>query len=191
MGNSVIIPHIFGTIALLTMFFTVGTYYDGFFTTLNEEAYRAQLGEVSEYVSSNLIDLVVLSRLSDGDLFLVKSFEVPMEIGDRFYRMSLKEMQSPQGEDLLKVVSEIESLDIYATADLPWPKSNYIQIYTDQSITTRYGDDIEIRSNITSNGAESRMAKTGEPATLIVWCHKTDNVTTIGLGILDRPEGGG
>lgn len=191
MGNSVVIPHIFGTIALLTMFFTVGTYYNGFFTTLNEEAYRAQLGQVSEYISSNLIDLVVLSRLSDEDLFLVKTVDVPLEIGERFYRISLKEMQSPYGEDVLKVISEIESLDIYSTADLPWPKSTYIQIYTNQSISTRYGADIEIRANITSNRAESRMAETGEPATLIVWCQKTDDVTTIGLGVLDRPEGGG
>ncbi|MFP3952063.1 MAG: hypothetical protein ACLFVP_08010 [Candidatus Bathyarchaeia archaeon] len=191
MGNSVAIPHIFGTVALLTMFFTVGTYYNGFFTTLNEEAYRAQMGQVSEYLSSNLIDLVVLSRLSEGDLFLVKTIDVPLEIGDRFYRISLEEMQSPLGEDLLKVVSEIESLDIYSTADLPWPKSTYMQIYTNQSISTRYGDSIEIRANITSNGVERRMAETGEPATLVVWCHKTDDVTIIGLGVLDRVEGGG
>lgn len=191
MGNSVIIPHIFGTIALLTMFFTVSTYYNGFFTNLNQEAYKAQLGQVSEYISSNLIDLVVLSRLSNEDLFLVKTIEVPLEIGKRFYNISLKEMQSPYGEELLNVVSEINSLDIYSTADLPWPSNTYIQIYSNQSINTRYGDSIEIHSTISSNGVESRVAQTGESASLIVWCHKTGNVTTIGLGVLDKAEGGG
>ncbi len=186
MGNSVVIPHIFGTIALLSMFFTVGTYYNGYFTQLNREAYQAQLGQVSEYISSNLIDLVVLSRLSDEDVFLVKTIEVPLEIGNRFYRISLKEMQSPYGEDTLNVVSELESLGVYSTADLPWPKNPYIEIYSNQNITTKYGERINLSYNITSN-----MAKTGESKFLIVWCRKADNSITLGLGVLDRSEEAG
>jgi hypothetical protein len=180
----VVIPHIFGTIALLSMFFTVGTYYDGFFTQLNREAYHAQLGQVSEYVSSNLIDLVVLSRLSEEDVFLVKTIDIPSEIGNRFYRVTLLEMQSAYGEDTLKVVSKIESLDIYATSDLPWPKSSYIDIYSNQSITTRYGDSLGISYNVTSNTANK-----DESIYLVVWCQKTDDMITLGLGDLDRSEG--
>lgn len=190
MGNSVIIPHIFGTIALLTMFFTVGTYYNGFFATLNQEAYQAQLGQVSEYISSNLIDLVVLSRLSKEDLFLVKTVEIPREVGNRFYTVTLKEVQSSYGEELLKVVAEIDSQGVYSTADLPWPKSTYIQIFSNQSISTKYNENIEIMGNITSNAAEFRTAETGEPYTLIVWCHKADDVITLGLGLLKRSEVG-
>jgi hypothetical protein len=185
MGNSVVIPHIFGTIALLSMFFTIGTYYNGFFVQLNREAYEAQLGQVSEYISSNLIDLVVLSRLSDGDAFLVKTVEVPSEIGNRFYRICLKEMKSLHGEDTLNVVSELESLGVYSTADLPWPKNSYIEIYSNQSISTKYGERINLSYNITSN-----MAKTCESEFLIVWCSKVDNSITLGLGVLDRSEEG-
>lgn len=190
MGNSVIIPHIFGTVALLTMFFTVGTYYNGFFLNLNEEAYRAQLGQVSEYISSNLIDLVVLSRLSDEDLFLIKTVDIPLEIGKRFYTVSLIEMQSPNGEDLLKITSEVDSLNLYSTANFPCTKNSYIQIYSNQTISTRYGQDIDLRSNFTSNGAEIKSAQTGEAATLIVWCNKENDVITLGLGVLTRSEAG-
>jgi len=191
MGNSVIIPHIFGTVALLTMFFTVGTYYNGFFLNLNEEAYRAQLGQVSDYISSTMIDLVVLSRLSDNDLFLIKTVKIPLEIGKRFYSVRLVEMQAPNGDELLRVVSEIDSLDIYSTSDLPWSKSQYLQIYSNQSISTNYGEDIELKANFTSNGAEIRSAETEESATLLVWCHKENDIITLGLGVLSRPGAGG
>jgi hypothetical protein len=183
MGNSVVIPHIFGTIALLSMFFTVGTYYNGFFNQLNSEAYKAQLRQVSEYVSSNLIDLVVLSRLSSRDVFLVKTIDVPSEIGNRFYRISLLEVQSSYREDTLKVASELESLGIYSTADLPWPKSSYIDIYNNQSITTRYGDGLDISYNVTSN-----MANKNEHVQLVVWCQKIDNLIILGLGVLESSE---
>jgi hypothetical protein len=183
MGNSVVIPHIFGTIALLSMFFTIGSYYEGFFAKLKMEAYQVQLGQVSEYISSNLIDLVILSRLSDEDTFLVKTVDVPQEIGNRFYRVSLLEMKSVFGEDSLKVVSELESLGIYSMSDLPWTTSHYIEIFSNQSITTRYGDSLDISNNITSS-----MANKEGFIQLVVWCHKTDDVITIGLGILDKSE---
>lgn len=184
MGDSVVIPHIFGTIALLTMFFTVGTYYDGFFTQLNREAYQAQLGQVSEYISSNLIDLVVLSRLSDEDVFLVKTIDIPSEIGNRFYRITLLEMQSTYGEDALRIVSELESLGVYSKADLPWYKSSYIDIYSNQSISTRYGSSLDISYNVTSN-----MASLDESIQLVVWCQKTADTIILGLGVLESSEG--
>jgi hypothetical protein len=51
-ADSTIIPHIFGTIALISMFLVVGKYYNGLFATLSNEAYKAQLGQVSDYVAS-------------------------------------------------------------------------------------------------------------------------------------------
>lgn len=191
MGNSVIIPHIFGTIALITMFFSVGSYYNGLYVDLNRQASKAQLGQVADYVSSNIIDLVVLSQLTERDVFLVKYIKVPLYIGNRYYNLSLIEMPSAYtGEELLKVYTEIDADHIYSTSELPWSKTPVLQIYGNQSITTRYGGDIELRQHVMSNGAESRSAETGDSCSLVIWCSVSGNSTTVGLGVLSLVRGG-
>jgi hypothetical protein len=117
---------------------------------------------------------------------LVKHVNVPSYIGGRLYNISIEEIPSTySGENLLKILTDCGSLGVYSTSGLPCPKSTQIQIYESQNITTRYNGQIELHREIFSNDAERRAAQTGELATLILWCHKSENSLTIGLGVLD------
>jgi hypothetical protein len=184
-GNSVIIPHIFGTIALITMFFSVGSYYNGLHVDMNREASKTQLGQVADYISSNIIDLVVLSQLTKEEVFLVKKIKLPLYVGEHYYNISLIEMPSTYtGEELFKVYTEIETEYIYSTSELPWAKSPALQIFSNQSISTRYDNDIELHTHVMSNGADRRAAETGDICSLVIWCCKSENSTIVGLGVL-------
>jgi len=182
-ADSTIIPHIFGTCALIMLFFAVGTYYNGFFTNLNSEAYRAQLGQVADYLSSNIIDLVTLSQLTEGDQFLVKVVEMPTFIGERVYNISLTTMTPSYGDaDLIRIITRIDALNIYATSDLPWSLNSNIRIYTDQTPHAH----MSFNKTLTSDAAIGQAAKTKKPAAMMVWCLKENNNITIGLGVMER-----
>ena len=179
MGDSVIIPHVIGTAALLVMFFTVGTYYDWYFTDLSREAYRVQLGQVADYISSNIVDLVTLGQLTDRDQFLTKEIEIPRVIADKLYNISLLVMTPSYGDnDVIRVLVRIDSLDIYASSDMPWSANSNIHICNNQTI-----NNITVRSNLLSDAAASKAAQEKKPAKIVVCCLKTSENFAVGLGV--------
>lgn len=187
-ADSVIIPHVFGTIALLSMFFIVGTYYNGLFTKLHSEAYQAQLGQVGDYVSSEIIDLVILSRLPEGDQFLVKEIAPPTFIGEKVYNISIIVMEPSYGDaDVIRVVTRIDALNIYSVSDLPWSVDGNIQIYTGQDITPP--PNVTLTRYLLSDAGIGRSAQIDGCASMIIWCSKAENNVTIGLGVTDRIKG--
>lgn len=180
-----IIPHVIGTSALLIMFFTVSTYYTGFFNRLHSEAYRAQLGQVSDYLASSILDLETLSRIAEVDQFLVKDVEPPPFIGDRVYTISLITMTPSYGDtELIRVVATIDALNIYAISDLPWSLDSNVEIYTNQTVTHPY--NLTLTNTLLSDAAVGRAAQIAGAASMVVWCYKADGTTIIGLGVMDR-----
>jgi len=93
MPDSTVIPHVLGTIALISIFLAMEAYYDGFYAKLSEEAYEAQLRQVAEYVASNFIDLVVVAQVAEGEVFMVKRLDIPRFIGGKPYNITLTEIQ--------------------------------------------------------------------------------------------------
>jgi hypothetical protein len=188
MADSTVIPHVIGTSAILMLFFVVANYYNGFYTNLNSEAYSAQLGQVGEYISSTLIDLVTLSQLTESDQFLTKDIAIPTTIGEKIYNISLITMTPSYGEaELMRVFTSIDPLNIYATSDLPWSMNSSVRIYVGQ--TVKKPSDITISRHLLSDAALSRAAQTDGFAKIIVWCDKNAENTTIGLGVWDLPGG--
>lgn len=186
-ADSVIIPHIFGTVAIVTMFFIVGTYYDGFFTTLHSEAYRAQLGQVADYVASNMIDLVTLIQLTEEDQFLVKDIEPTTFIGEKVYNISIITMFPSYGDtEVIRVVTRIDALNLYSVSDLPWSLNANIQIYTNQTIVNPYEGVLTLSSHLPSDAAVSKAAQIDGAASMVIWSSKSGGVITIGLGVMDR-----
>jgi len=186
-ADSVIIPHIFGTVAIVTMFFIVGTYYDGFFTTLHSEAYRAQLGQVADYVASNMIDLVTLIQLTEEDQFLVKDIEPTTFIGEKVYNISIITMFPSYGDtEVIRVVTRIDALNLYSVSDLPWSLNANIQIYTNQTIVNPYEGVLTLSSHLLSDAVVARAAQIDGAASMVIWSSKSGGVITIGLGVMDR-----
>lgn len=136
MAGSTSITHIIGTTSVILLFFVVGSYYNGYFTELNVEAYKAQLGQVAEYYAANMNDLVVLGSLTENSVFLSKEVVTPSSIGERIYNISLTKMTSSDGDkQVFSVVVSIDSLNIFAIADMVWSPNLNIQLYTNQAIT--------------------------------------------------------
>lgn len=184
MADSVIIPHIVGTVALLMMFFSVGIFYQDYYTNLHEKAYEAQLNQVANYVASNLVDLVAINQMISGDKCLIKTIEIPYSIGENLYNISLIPMTSSTGSvNVIKVVAFIEKLNLYAMVDLPWSVDSNILIYSNQSIPR---SDLFPLNNIVSNKASSDSHRTGKPISMIVWSLKEGDQIVIGFGTLDR-----
>ncbi|MBS7631388.1 hypothetical protein KEJ47_07435 [Candidatus Bathyarchaeota archaeon] len=184
MANSVIIPHIVGTVALLMMFFSVGTFYQDYYTNLHEKAYEAQLNQVANYVASNLVDLVSLNQMISGDKCLVKTIEIPYSIGENLYNVSLIPMISSGGDiNVIRVIAFIEKMNLYAMVDLPWSVDSSIMVYTNQTLPR---SDIFPLNNIVSNKASADSRRTGKPVSMVVWSLKEGDRIVIGLGTLDK-----
>ena len=190
MADSVIIPHIIGTTAIIVLFFTMATFWNGYFTNLNVQAYKAQLGQVADYFTSNLNDLIALSKITAGDLFLVNEMKVPSIIGEKLYNISLIKTLAPDGnKQIISVTTSIASLNIYAVSELMWSPDLNIQIYSNQSIPDAALHNATLSKYLLSDAALSEAARTRGNASIVVWCSKTNDVTVIGLGVKDNPGG--
>jgi hypothetical protein len=164
------------------MFFVVGTYYNGFYTGLNSEAYRAQLGQAADYIASNIVELVTLSHLVEDDMFLIKTLEIPTFIGERLYNISLIQMAEKEGgQEYVSIYLFIEKLHIGASSDLPWAINQNIQRYVNQSI--QHPVNLNISNHLLSDAGVSRTIVSDSPAAVVVWCSKVDDVIVFGLGV--------
>lgn len=182
MAGSTSITHIIGTTSVILLFFVVGSYYNGYFTELNVEAYKAQLGQVAEYYAANMNDLVVLGSLTENSVFLSKEVVTPSSIGERIYNISLTKMTSSDGDkQVFSVVVSIDSLNIFAIADMVWSPNLNIQLYTNQAITGN--GTVTLQRSIVSNEPATVRGRTGHPASGVVWCSKAGASMILGLGI--------
>lgn len=178
----VAIGHVIGTVTLLTMFFAVGSYYQDYYTLLSRQTYDTQLKSVSNYLASNIIDLVTIAQTTPGDQFLVKQVKIPYSIGENLYDVSLAWMTSPSGDfEVARLTASISKLNRYVTMDLPYSSNSIVEIYSTESIPSSY---LLIDNEVLSNAAQSKAAVTGKATSLMVWCMKTGSVITIGFGVV-------
>lgn len=182
MAGATSITHIIGTTSIIMLFFIVGSYYNAYFSDLNTEAYKAQLGQIAEHYAANLNDLVALSSLTESDLFLSKEVVTPISIGERFYNITLTKMTSSEGnKQVLSVEVSIDSLNIFAIVDMVWSPNLNIQLYTNQTIVGN--GTVTLKRYVTSDQAANIRGQTGHPASAVVWCSKTGSSMVLGLGI--------
>jgi len=177
MPDSTVIPHVLGTIALISIFLAVEAYYDGFYAKLSEEAYEAQLKQVAEYVASNFIDLVVVAQVAEGEVFMVKRLDIPRFIGGKPYNITLSEIQRRGDVSLVSVILSRERADLYSAVDLPWT-ADAVSIYSDQVIDTPY--------NMTLTSRLESVDDQGGVLTIVAWCWRSGDSIVIGLGLMEE-----
>jgi hypothetical protein len=164
------------------IFFSIGGFYQNYYSILSQRADEAKLKQIASYVASNLIDIVTLSQTIEGDQFLIKTIDIPYSLNNYLYNISISSMPSSTGEeDIIRVVASVSKLNEYAIVDLPWTANGNIKIYTNQTIPR---SDVIVASHQSSNKASSEIAINKKPVSTIVWCMKNGNIITIGLGVL-------
>jgi hypothetical protein len=174
--------HVIGTVSLLMIFFSIGGFYQNYYSILSQRADDAQLKQIASYVASNLIDIVTLSQTIEGDQFLIKSIDVPYSLNNNLYNISIAVMPSSTGEEnIIRIVASMSNLSDYAAVDLPWNANGNIKIYTNQTIPR---SDVIVTSHQSSDKASSEKIITKKPVSTIVWCMKNGDIITIGLGVL-------
>lgn len=173
------------------MFFIVGNFYEGFYLTLQARANQAELSQVSDYIASNLIDLVTLSKLTNEDQFLVKEITPPAFIGEKLYRINIVAMFLPNVDtEVIRVVSSIDTPNLHSTSDLPWSKNDNFQIYSNQTMQNQFEERLTPSNNLLSDASVAKSAQIDDTAIMVVWCSKIDGSSTIGLGVLEASGGG-
>lgn len=177
MGDSTVIPHVLGTVALISIFLAMEAYYDGFYSKLSEETYRAQLNQVAEHITSDLIDLLLIVQVAEEEVFLVKRLDIPRFINDQPYNITLTEISRGDEVSLVSVLLSREDVGIYASVELPWT-ADAISVYSDQSINPPY--IITLTSQL-----ESIEDQAGS-LTIVAWCWKSGESIVIGLGLLEE-----
>jgi hypothetical protein len=173
--GSVTITHLIGTVALMAIFLSVGSYYTMSISALRSQVIAVQLGGIANYIGSDLVDLVSLCCISETDQLVIKSLNFPEGITAYGYEATLE--NTAQGIRVqANLISESE---VYGEYILPWSADSHIRIYN--------GSDVEIENYIQSerpNLNPEVMVFNGETGTVVVWCVKIEDQITIGLGLL-------
>ena len=157
----VVIPHIVGTVALITIFFIAGLYYNYVYSSLQTDVTTKKLKEVADYVASNIMDLISLCYLSSGDQSLNKTVTVPESIGNNIYTIAIANFSDPAAGEVLYVVRAYLTLSpsVYGESELPWTSGGGIRV---------------------DSSASSISAGVGS---FIIWCRKTGDTITVGFSM--------
>jgi hypothetical protein len=176
------ISHVIGTVTLLMMFFSVGSYFMNYYHFIAEQTYSGQLRQIDDYLASNIIDLVTLAQTTPGDQFLVKQVKIPFSIAENLYDVSVAWMPLPSGDfNVARLTSSIGKLNQYVTVDLPYSNTSNIGIYSGGSI---HGSYLMIDNSLSSDAAQSEAVVTGYATSTMVWCQKRGSTITIGFGVI-------
>jgi len=169
---SVSMTHLIGTVSLMLIFFSVGSYYSISINTLKNEAITVQLSKIANYIGSDIVDLVTLSHVSDLDQLLVKNLTLPAGITSYGYNMTIETIRQTM---YVRVYLISDSL-VYGEYALPWSTESSIKIYN--------GSDTKVESYIQTerHNLTPRLFLDNEDTGLVIWCAKIKDQITIGLG---------
>ncbi len=158
---SPIVSHLIGTTMLLMIMLTISFYFTNFGTIVGVKSIERELNEISEYIASNIIDLVSLANASLSDTLLL-DIDFPYEINGYGYSINI----TKEG-DYYIVITRIEHARIEGKAILPFGFSQIKFSSLNPGIS-----GIECK-----NGLYSGMEKA------IIWCKKIGAEIYFGFGV--------
>ncbi|MCK4953332.1 hypothetical protein KAS14_06070 [Candidatus Bathyarchaeota archaeon] len=170
---SVTLSHVIGTTALISLFVVAGIYYSISYSSFKNRIIATQLEEVADYVSSNVIDLVSLCSLSNLDQLIIKELDIPEFVSETYYyNVTLVQIKDPNTQEWLFAIRTypVSRPTIITESNLPWSANGNIMVYngTDPIETT-----LQLKVTVSSL------------ANVVAWCSKSDEKTSIGLGVKD------
>ena len=172
---SVTMAHLIGTVSLMLIFFSIGSYYSMSIASLKNEVITVQLSKIANYIGSDIEDLVSLCYISELNQMLIKNLTLPTGLASYGYNMTIEKI----GQSMLVRVYLISESEVYGEYILPWPTESNIRFYN--------GLDPEVE-NYTQSERPSLILKlhvddldTG----IMIWCVKLEDQITIGLGLMN------
>lgn len=170
--SSSVISHAIGTTTLISLFLIVTAYYTYFYSMIQSEVIESQLEEIAGYVSSNIVQLVSLTTLSDEDQFLIKEFKIPKYVANSLYQVTIEKYVDPvsQNEVLRVRVCIVSPSSIYGVSYLPWSEGRVIRVYN--------GTD----PGIPESSLSPAVSLSSGYEEICVWSLKRGTEITVGLG---------
>jgi hypothetical protein len=170
---STIVTHIIGTVSLMLIFISVGSYYSMSIASFKNEVITVQLSKIANYIGSDMVDLVSLCYISAEDQLLIKNITLPAGITAYQYNMAIEKTT----QNIVRVSLVSESY-VYGDYALPWSTESSIIIYN--------GSNAEAKNYIQSERPYLNPVVgvySGDKG-IVIWCLKTENQITIGLGLM-------
>jgi hypothetical protein len=168
--GSVSITHLIGTVSLMLIFLSVGSYYSMSIASLKNEVITVQLSKIANYIGSDIVDLVSLCYISEQDQMLIKNLTLPTGLTAYGYNMTIEKI----GQSMLVRVYLISESLVYGEYVLPWPTESNIRVYN--------GSDPEVP------GLTPKLHVDNLDTGIVIWCQKTGDQITIGLARLIDQE---
>jgi len=172
---SVTFTHLIGTVSLMLIFFSVGSYYSMSIASLKNEVTTVQLSKIANYIGSNIEDLVSLCYISELNQMLIKNLTLPTGLTSYGYNMTIEKI----GQSILVRVYLISESEVYGEYILPWPTESNIRVYNDL--------DPEVENYIQSERPSLilKLHVDDLDTGIMIWCVKLEDQITIGLGLMN------
>jgi len=89
---SVTMAHLIGTVSLMLIFFSIGSYYSMSIVSLKNEVITVQLSKIANYIGSDIEDLVSLCYISELKQMLIKNLTLPSGLTSYGYIMTIEKI---------------------------------------------------------------------------------------------------
>ncbi len=166
------IAHIIGTAALIALVISITLAYQIVVDYVETNVLKAQLKQVAEYVSMNLVNLITLTEFAYGDLstltVMTKSLNLPEDLGGNPYRIRLI---NEEGNCYVQAELVIRT-DLTAESPIPLNSTKTRVIIVTSEI--QLPDSSIVPSNMVYGGNPN----------IIVWCWKNSSSSMCaGIGV--------
>jgi len=172
---SVTISHVIGTVALIGLFITASMSYSIYFSEVQEQANIAQLRGIADHVSNTLLDIYSIGLSSEAEQLLVKSLDIPSQVSQSSYNLSLVRAYSSSGEVIFVVLVKLTwKPSVYAESQLAWKGPEERTSLSNGTLPQGFNDSSFLPKVFVLSGVS-------KPA---VWCIKSGTNVTLGLGVM-------
>jgi len=172
--GSVSLTHLIGTVSLMLIFLSVGSYYTMSIASLKNEVITVQLSKIANYIGSDMVDLVSLCYIGELDQLLIKSLTLPAGLTVYGYNMTVEKI----GQNMVVRIYLISDSLVYGEYALPWSTESSIKVYN--------GSDADVENYIQSEkpSLTPKLHIDNLDTGIVVWCVKIEDQITIGLGLM-------
>jgi len=166
------IAHIIGTAALIALVISVTLAYQIVVDYVETNVLKAQLKQIAEYVSMNLVNIITLTEFAYGDVststVMSKSLKLPKDISGKTYRVRLVN----EGGNCYVQAELITRTDLTAKSSIPLNSAKTRVIIVTGEI--QLPDDSITPSSVVYGGNPN----------IVVWCWKNSSSSMCaGIGL--------